>query len=88
MRGLCNAYANVVDNPGKALENPAFGALIEAAGGPANVPAFCAAQPTKGPGKPTGKPPAPPTKPAGNPGGKPTEKPGNTPTAHSTGPFR
>lgn len=93
LQGLCTAYANVVDNPGKALENPAFGRLVEAAGGKANVAAFCAALPTKGPqgnGQPTDKPGGKPSdhptnKPTDNPGGQPTDKPGNAPTAHPTG---
>jgi hypothetical protein len=41
--GLCRAFAaGAGDNPGKALENPAFTALITAAGGATEVPAFCA----------------------------------------------
>jgi hypothetical protein len=40
--GLCRAYAaGVQDNPGKALENPAFGALIGAAGGKDKVSDYC-----------------------------------------------
>jgi hypothetical protein len=41
--GLCRAYtAHATHNPGKALISPAFAALITAAGGGGNVPAFCA----------------------------------------------
>ena len=41
--GLCRAYAaGVHDNPGKALDNPAFGALITAADGKDNVSDYCA----------------------------------------------
>jgi hypothetical protein len=40
--GLCQAYAaGVHDNPGKALDNPAFGALIAAADGKDNVADYC-----------------------------------------------
>lgn len=44
MRGLCTAFkAHAGDNPGKAMENPAFKALIARAGGKDNVTAYCAA---------------------------------------------
>jgi hypothetical protein len=40
--GLCRAYAaGVHDNPGKALDNPAFGALIAAADGKDQVSDYC-----------------------------------------------
>ena len=40
--GLCKAYtAGAGVNPGKALENPAFGALITAAGGRDKVDGYC-----------------------------------------------
>lgn len=43
MRGLCTAFqAHAGDNPGKALENPAFKALITRAGGTDNVATYCA----------------------------------------------
>jgi hypothetical protein len=62
--GLCRAYhAGAGDNPGKALENPAFRALIDAAGGKDKVTAYCttllanqgskAAGPSHSPGKPS-----------------------------------
>lgn len=42
MAGLCNAYeAHKSDNPGKALDSPAFTALIAAAGGKDNVDDYC-----------------------------------------------
>lgn len=42
MAGLCNAYeAHKSDNPGKALDSPAFEALIDAAGGRDNVDDYC-----------------------------------------------
>ncbi|HEU5158333.1 MAG TPA: hypothetical protein VFU43_15155 [Streptosporangiaceae bacterium] len=41
--GLCRAYtAGAGDAPGKALDKPAFAALIAAAGGKHKVPSYCA----------------------------------------------
>jgi hypothetical protein len=43
LHGLCQAYtAGAGSEHGKAHENPAFSALLTAAGGPDKVPAFCA----------------------------------------------
>lgn len=43
LHGLCQAHtAGAGSEHGKAHENPAFSALITAAGGPDKVPAFCA----------------------------------------------
>lgn len=43
LRGLCRAWAaGATDNPGRAAENPAFSALIAAAGSADAVPSFCA----------------------------------------------
>jgi hypothetical protein len=43
LRGLCTAFnAGAGDNPGKALENPAFTVLINTAGDKNTVAAFCA----------------------------------------------
>lgn len=84
-RGLCRAFqAQSASNPGKALNNPAFTTLATAAGGKANMSAFCvnligapAPKPTNAPtSQPTHPvPPAPPTK-APNPH-KPTKSPGS-----------
>ncbi|WP_322748173.1 MULTISPECIES: hypothetical protein [unclassified Frankia] len=42
--GLCRAYtAGAADNPGKALDTPAYSALVTAAGGKGQVPTYCAA---------------------------------------------
>jgi hypothetical protein len=42
LRGLCTAFqAAVGDNPGKALDNPAFTVLIDTAGGKDKVAAYC-----------------------------------------------
>lgn len=68
MAGLCNAYeAHKSDNPGKALESPAFSALIDAAGGEDNVDEYCDAvadskdngRPDEAPGKPADRPDTP-----------------------------
>ncbi|WBB69926.1 hypothetical protein [Micromonospora sp. WMMD812] len=81
LTGLCRAYrAQVGDNPGKARENPAFAALITAAGGRELVPDYCdrllTDERTRGtsagrpahPTRPTAPPTAPPGRPA-DPGG-------------------
>jgi hypothetical protein len=76
--GLCRAYqAGAGDNPGKALENPAFTALITAAGDKDKVTAYCgsllAAQKS-----------AHPT-PKNGPGGAPTTHPTGKADSHPTG---
>ena len=79
MVGLCTAYqAAVADNPGKALNNPAFTALITAAGGKGNVAAYCAtvlAGSSGSPSHPTGSPSTHPSAPATNPTGAPSVPP-------------
>ncbi|HEY7265331.1 MAG TPA: hypothetical protein VH589_28105 [Trebonia sp.] len=88
LRGLCQAYtAHAADNPGKALDNPAFSALITAAGGKTNVAGFCATTLAAKPGNaptthPTGKPSSMPTTANTT---HPTGKPSSAPTAHPTG---
>jgi hypothetical protein len=80
--GLCTAYqAGVADNPGKALDNPAFTALITAAGGKDNVTAYCATI------LPSPHPSGTPSHPAASPSSHPTE-PSTHPDAstHPTGP--
>jgi hypothetical protein len=53
--GLCHAYlASTASNPGKALDSPAFGALIKAAGGANNVRSYCDDMPAKHEGHPNG----------------------------------
>ena len=65
MAGLCNAYeAKVKENPGKALESPAFTALITAAGGKDGVDEYCDAVAA---GKEPGH--------SGDPHGKPSDHP-------------
>jgi hypothetical protein len=41
MRGLCQAYTARGNNRGKALDTPAFAALVRTAGGRDNVSAYC-----------------------------------------------
>jgi|GEM_PF-2672605 len=54
MVGLCQAYsAAASDNPGKALESPAFTALLAAAGSAEQVDGFCQQQ-TAAAGQPRG----------------------------------
>jgi hypothetical protein len=71
--GLCQAYlAHPVDERGKAVESPAFTALVTAAGGPEKVEDYCA---TLTPGHPSATP--------SHPGGATTDK---SPPSHPTGP--
>jgi PT repeat len=87
--GLCHAYtAGAGSDHGKALESPAFQALLTAAGGKDKVDAFCtgilaSAKPTD---HPTGQPSEQPTEhPTEHPTGQPTEHPTGQPTGHPTG---
>lgn len=79
LEGLCKAYAAKPDGErGKALESPAFQALITAAGGQDKVADFCmkllpSGKPSTAGGKPS-------TLPSGAPSVKPTDHPGG-PTA-------
>lgn len=83
--GLCRAYkAGAGDNPGKALENPAFSVLITTAGDKEKVAAYCdtllAAQ--KGDKTPGG----PSTRPGGASETHPTGKPDSHPSGPATKP--
>ncbi len=83
LRGLCSAYtAGVSASHGKALDNPAFTALITAAGGKDNVAAFCAAKL----GSKAGQSPHAPANPAhqAHPTGSPAH-PTGPPTTHPAG---
>jgi hypothetical protein len=81
--GLCHAYtAGAGSDHGKALDSPAFQALLTAAGGKANVDAFCTsllatARPSE---NPSARPGA-----TEHPTGRPTEHPTGRPTEHATG---
>jgi hypothetical protein len=80
MVGLCTAYqAAVADNPGKALDNPAFTALITAAGGKGNVAAYCAtvlASSSGTPSHPTAAPSTHSSAPTTHPTAGPSISPG------------
>jgi len=79
---LCRAYtAQVNKNPGKALDNPAFGALVTAAGGAEKVPAYCAGVAADQPhGKPSDHPtPTSPGNTGDPPGSSPVTPPGSSP---------
>jgi hypothetical protein len=79
LQGLCHAYgAGVGSNPGKALENPAFTALITAAGGKDKVSSYCT---TLLASSPSGNSAAH----SGKSGSHSTGKPTDVPTSHPTG---
>jgi hypothetical protein len=80
MAGLCRAYAAQVGaSPGKAMDNPAFGALVTAAGGVENVPAYCSDVTADQPhGKPNDQPPRTSTGKARDPSDSGPATPGRT----------
>ena len=96
LRGLCTAYrAGATSNHGKALDNPAFGALVAAAGGTDKVAAYCTTLIGTPKTHPTGKPsPSPTRKPTSlptgprdsHPTGKPTTVPSGPPSTHPSRP--
>ena len=74
--GLCRAYAaKAGDNPGKALENPAFTVLITTAGGTEKVAAYCDALLATAKGKPSTRPSTRPTAVPSRSAGKPETLP-------------
>lgn len=80
LRGLCTAFrAGVGDNPGKALDNPAFTVLIKTAGGKDNVASYCATLLSTRPGRP----PIHPGNPSHHPHGT---RPTQAPPTHPSGP--
>lgn len=81
MVGLCRAFqAKAADNPGKALENPAFTALITTAGDKEKVAAYCDALLASQ--KPTHT--APTNAPSGRPAQTRTTRPTGKPTSRPT----
>jgi hypothetical protein len=89
--GLCHAYSagNKAEH-GKALENPAFGALIEAAGGKEKVEAYCvlvlaSAGPDKSHPAGQGNSDHPKGGPSDHPNGQPTDRPHGKPSDSPTG---
>ena len=95
--GLCTAYSRVQAHGSATQKAVAFRKLAAAAGGAANVTAYCArvahpgTTPTSHPtGGPTSHPTSGPTshpsgKPTSHPTGKPTSHPSGKPTSHPTG---
>jgi hypothetical protein len=95
--GLCTAYAHLSTHGSAGQKAAVFRKLAAAAGGAANVPAYCAAaaRPSATPadkaaGQPAGHPGGKSAShPAGNgvshPGGRPTSHPGGKPTSHPAG---
>jgi hypothetical protein len=91
--GLCNAYtAGVASAQGKALDSPAFRALLVAAGGKDKVDSYCTkllatAHPSgSATDHPTGRPSSHPTGDAsGHPAGGPSSHPTGNPSGHPTG---
>jgi hypothetical protein len=77
MRGLCQAYTARGSNPGKALDTPAFAALIRTAGGRGNVSAYCRNLLASKPGhaNEAHEHANPPGKSGDHPEGKPTSHP-------------
>jgi hypothetical protein len=87
LKGLCTAYqAGATDNNGNAIHNPAFQALVTAAGGTSKLTAYCTKLIGPAPTHPTGKPSSHPTgKPSSHPTGKPSSHPTGAPSSHPTG---
>jgi hypothetical protein len=98
LRGLCTAYTKAVAaNPGKAAQNPAFSALIAAAGGVELVPQFCARlaagpsttpSPSSAPGAGSGNQGSDPGKSGDHPTPHPTGKPSRHPGSNGAAPTR
>jgi len=77
--GLCHAYtAGAGSEHGKALDSPAFQALLGAAGGKSNVDGFCTKLLATAAAHPDGAP-------SDHPGAEPSEVPTAHPTEHPTG---
>jgi hypothetical protein len=85
--GLCHAYtAGAGSEHGKALDSPAFQALLTAAGGKANVDGFCTNLLASAAAHPDGAPSDHPDgKTSDLPTGHPTEHPTGRPSEHPTG---
>jgi hypothetical protein len=88
LRGLCTAFtAGVGDNPGKALDNPAFTVLINTAGGKDKVAAYCATLVGAAHGKPSSHPGnGTHGAPSSHPGGGPATGHSGRPSSHPSGP--
>ncbi len=86
--GLCTAWAHAKAHGTSSQQATAFRNLAAAAGGAANVAAYCATVPHPGTSSaPTSHPTGPPTThPTGPPATHPTGHSTGPPTAHPTGP--
>ena len=83
--GMCLAYAaEVGNNPGKALESPAFTALVTAAGGTDKVDGFCQTQTAAA--EHAGAANGVPAPPAANEHASNATSHPQAPTSHPTGP--
>ena len=81
--GLCHAYtAGAGTAPGKALDNPAFHALVVAAGGKDNVDSYCTNLLATTTADPNGSPSDHPSRPAQHPPHRPTDHPPGRRTKH------
>jgi len=81
LRGLCTAFnAGVGDNPGKALDNPAFTVLITTAGGRDKAADYCSALLATPAGKLSAHP--------DESHGAPSSHPGEAPSSHPSGPHQ
>lgn len=86
LQGLCHAYsAGVGSNPGKALENPAFTALITAAGGKDKVSSYCTTLLASSPSGNSGNSGNSANGHSGESASHSTGKPTAVPTSHPTG---
>ncbi len=88
--GLCTAYAHAKTHGSASQQSVAFRNLAAAAGGAANIAAYCAKVPHPGSSHATGKPTSLPTahatgKPTSLPTAHATSKPTSLPTVHPTG---
>lgn len=85
LHGLCVAYTHGVStSKGKALDNPAFTALINTAGGKDNVAAFCKTELASS-SKASAASHATAQPAASHPTGEPTDHPTGAPASHPTG---
>jgi hypothetical protein len=82
--GLCTAYAHAKAHGTSKQQATAFRNLAAAAGGAANIAAYCAAVPH--PGASSSHTPHPTGPPSSHPNGQPSSHPTGPPTSHPTGP--
>jgi hypothetical protein len=82
--GLCTAYAHAKAHGTASQKAVAFRNLAAAAGGAAEIAAYCTAVPHPGSSQP-GRPASAPTHPAGHRASHPTGKPSSHPAPHPAG---